>query len=57
VYVQILLIWFGRWASLFEGWEGDFKVVWVQDSLVAKGKTLFGRVSTPSKEDLFHCSS
>jgi hypothetical protein len=44
---KILLIWFGCWAWLFEGWEGDFKVVWVQNSLLAKGKTLFGQGSIP----------
>jgi len=50
---KILLIWFGCWAWLFEGWQGDLKVVRVQDSLVAKGKTLFGGGSIPPREICF----
>jgi hypothetical protein len=50
---RVLLIWFTCWAWLFESWEGDYRVVWVQDSLVAIGKTLCDWVSIPPREICF----
>ncbi len=50
---RVLLIWFGCWAWLFESWEGDFTVVWVQDSLVAMGNTLCDQGSIPPREICF----
>ncbi len=50
VYVKSLAIWFGCWGWLFQSWEGDFRVVCAQDSIVAIGKTFCNWGSIPPRE-------